>query len=266
MTSLRGTLHQHRLTVERIAVQRRRPKVKVDSSTAGAARRPLFISRAARPRLSNHRPKVERPSSAETACSTTGPPRQASLALAAETPPQTEMIFAGTLNEFVRSLRWLRKSGVRAPAKAFPRKRDREISRPRGAVGAKATQVGASAQPGPRQLPRRSRSSFGAIPTLGALRNRPRILEAVTTTAKIFGGKQSNCDRETMVFAARTPNAPSCGPVCRTPCRSAASTRPSEAREGDRPLQRHVIPPPGECAERSGNESPRQSSTVLFDE
>jgi len=40
----------------------------VDSSTAGAARRPSFICRAARPRLVDRRPRVDRPTSAATAC------------------------------------------------------------------------------------------------------------------------------------------------------------------------------------------------------
>ena len=43
----------------------------VDDSTAGAARRPSFTSRAARPRLRNLRRRVDRPSSASSACSTT---------------------------------------------------------------------------------------------------------------------------------------------------------------------------------------------------
>ena len=43
----------------------------VDDSTAGAARRPSFTSRAARPRLRNRRRRVDGPSSASSACSTT---------------------------------------------------------------------------------------------------------------------------------------------------------------------------------------------------
>jgi hypothetical protein len=42
--------------------------VMVDSSTAGAARRPSFIPRAVRPRLVDRRPRVDRPLSAATAC------------------------------------------------------------------------------------------------------------------------------------------------------------------------------------------------------
>ena len=45
----------------------------VDSSTAGAARRPSLISKAARPRLVDRRPRAERPLSAATACWTSGP-------------------------------------------------------------------------------------------------------------------------------------------------------------------------------------------------
>ena len=40
--------------------------VMVDSSTAGAARRPSFVSKAARPRLVDRRPRVDRPLSAAT--------------------------------------------------------------------------------------------------------------------------------------------------------------------------------------------------------
>ena len=47
--------------------------VMVDSSTAGAARRPLLICRAARLRLVEHRPRVDRPTSAATACSAAVP-------------------------------------------------------------------------------------------------------------------------------------------------------------------------------------------------
>jgi len=35
--------------------------VMVDSSTAGTARRPSFISKAARPRLVDRRPRIDRP-------------------------------------------------------------------------------------------------------------------------------------------------------------------------------------------------------------
>jgi len=43
----------------RSADKRRRPSRLVDSSTAGAARRPSFICRAARPRLDEHRPRTD---------------------------------------------------------------------------------------------------------------------------------------------------------------------------------------------------------------
>jgi hypothetical protein len=129
------------------------------------------------------------------------------------------MISAGTQNEFVENLRWSPISGVSRPASAFPRKRDREISRPRVDVGAESALIGANVWPAPSRLQRRSRSSFGSTPVIDALHNWPGILEAAVTTEKIVGGQQSNCDRETMAFAARTPNAPSRGPDCRTPCR-----------------------------------------------
>jgi len=45
-------------------------QVMVDDSTAGAARRPPFTSKAARPRLRNRRRRTDRPSSASSACST----------------------------------------------------------------------------------------------------------------------------------------------------------------------------------------------------
>ena len=45
-------------------------QVMLDDSTGGAARRPSFISKAARPRLRDPRRRVDRPSSAATACST----------------------------------------------------------------------------------------------------------------------------------------------------------------------------------------------------
>ena len=87
------------------------------------------------------------PTSASSAGSTTGPPRQASLAVAADTALRAERISEGTLNKFVESLGWQHMSDVRAPAIAFPRKRAREISRPRGDFGAEAKLVGASARP-----------------------------------------------------------------------------------------------------------------------
>ena len=53
----------------------------VDSSTAGDARRPRFISRATRPRLVEHRPRVDRPSSASSGWTAFGKSRTALLAL-----------------------------------------------------------------------------------------------------------------------------------------------------------------------------------------
>ena len=160
------------------------------------------------------------------------------------------MISAGTQNEFVEDLRWSPISGVSRPASAFPRMRDSEINRPRGDVGAESTLVGADVWPGQPRLQQRSRSSFGSISAIDALHSWARILEATATTEKIVVGRKPNCDRETMIFAARAPNAPSCGPDCRTPCRSAA--RAPHERFVDvtpfslrrlRPLQRLVSRP-----------------------
>ena len=167
---------------------------------------------------------------------------QALLILAAEMAPHAEMISAGTLAWFVESLRWSPKSGVRAPATAFPRKRAREISRPGGDVGAEATLVGASAQPVPRRLRRRRHRSFGAIPAIDALRSRPRILGTAASPERIAVGRQPNPGRALMVFAARTP-----APQARSRLSNGLALTRGRPSAADRRVQRHVRPPFPRC-------------------
>jgi len=99
---------------------------------------------------------------------------------------------------------------------AFPRKRDREISRPRPDLGAGATLVVASARPASSRMSRRRQCSFKAILEIDANPPRLRSNRAAASFATIVDVRPRNCSREPMVFAARTPNAPSCGPDWRT--------------------------------------------------
>jgi hypothetical protein len=126
---------------------------------------------------------------------------------------------AGPLGEFVENLGWWHWSDVRAPAMAFPRKRDREISRPRDDLGAESALAVTSARRASPRLLRRSRCSFCAILEIDANHIRRKSNRAAATTEKIVDGRQPNCGRAVKAFAARTPNAPSCGPDCRTSIR-----------------------------------------------
>ena len=83
-------------------------------------------------------------------------------------------IFAGPLNDFVESLRWSPKSGASGPALAFPRKRVREISRPRDHVGTDATLVLAS-----DCLHRRDRGGGAGVPSPQSPRSMPTAVVPV---------------------------------------------------------------------------------------
>ena len=73
------------------------------------------------------------------------------------------------------------RSGFVAPASALPRKRDREIGRPRVDPRCKAAPVVASARLAPPRLPWRSRGSFAAIPAIDAHRLWRRTNPAAAT-------------------------------------------------------------------------------------
>jgi hypothetical protein len=60
--------------------------------------------------------------------------------------PQGDRICAGPPGGFIENLGWWHWSAVRAPAIAFPRKRDRVISRARDDLGAEAAPVVANAR------------------------------------------------------------------------------------------------------------------------
>jgi hypothetical protein len=90
----------------------------------------------------------------------------------------------------------LPRSGFVAPASAFPRKRDREISRQRDDREFKTKLLVANAQPAPPESMRRSRCSFGAIPLIAACRFRYRSKTAAVTAENITAGRQQDPDQE----------------------------------------------------------------------
>jgi len=108
----------------------------------------------------------------------------------------------------------------------FPRRRDREISRPRDDLGAESTLVADSAHPH-----HRDRSGGVAAPSGQFPRSMPFAIGSESC------GRRHNREDRRRVSPELRPRtdglrrqnsyAPSCGHGCRTPCRSAASPPPS---------------------------------------
>jgi len=137
-------------------------------------------------------------------------------------------------------------SVTEAPVAAFSRWHESEINRPRDDVGAIATLAGAS-----DCLPHQDCGGGGAAPSPKFQRSMPPAIgaESCGHSYKPNGRRRATTKVRPRADRRRRqkPNAPSCGPVCPTPCRSAASppherfvdVTPISLRR-DRPLQRLV--------------------------
>jgi hypothetical protein len=132
------------------------------------------------------------------------PPHQASPAVAAQTIPRASEISARKQSEFVEEPQWLPISEAEAPAAAFPRRRT-ERSAAREMMSAPELRWFSPTSACPAEIavaetrPFR-RNSSDQCPWQSA-----QNPEATATTQKIADGRQQKCDRELIVFAARTP-------------------------------------------------------------
>ena len=116
-----------------------------------------------------------------------------------------------------------RRSGAEVTASAFTRN---------ATARSAAREIIANSRPSCSRpthgLPHRSRRGGVVAPSRQFRRSMPAALGAEARrpppqTAKIADGRQLNCTREEMAFAARTPSAPSHGPDCPTLYSDAAS-------------------------------------------
>jgi hypothetical protein len=106
-------------------------KRQVDGSTAGDARRPSFITWAARPRLVGRRPRAVGLRPTATACSTTEPPCQACTGPHRREQPGPEA-HRRPCRDGVGRRGCIAGAGAdQAPAVTLPRKRARDVSRSR---------------------------------------------------------------------------------------------------------------------------------------